>query len=343
MARRNHLYDFTRVRMIVKLEEWRTVTSVAAEFGINKIIVSHAWKAFQTTGTAVRKVGGGRRRTTTAGDDRYIILQGKRGRRQSASVIAQELSTATGRQVSRFTVARRLHKGGLYAHRPERCLPLKVDHRHHRSQWCREHKNWTTDQWSRVLFMEESRVSTRSDSQRILIWRKIGRQFYSSNIKERHHYGGPGVLVWGGIMLNGRTELHIFDRVSVIGDRYCEEVLLSHVRLFRGAIGPDFIFMDDNARPHRTLTVEEPLEREDIARMDWPAYSPDLNPIEHVWDGLGRRIAARLHNLENTQQLKQMLIKEWILLPQEMLHQQILNMRRRCEVTIAVRGEHIPY
>ncbi|GFU46050.1 uncharacterized protein TNCV_4692361 [Trichonephila clavipes] len=78
MARRNHLDDFTRGRMIGKLEEGRTVTSVAAEFGINKSVVSRAWKAFQTTGTAVRYVGGGRPRVTTAGDDQYIILQVKR-------------------------------------------------------------------------------------------------------------------------------------------------------------------------------------------------------------------------------------------------------------------------
>ncbi|GFW72159.1 elongation of very long chain fatty acids protein 4 [Trichonephila clavipes] len=177
--------------------------SVAAEFGIDKSVVLCAWKAFQTTGTALRKVGGGRPRTTTAGEDRYIILQAKRDRRQSASVIAQQLSTAMGRQVSRFTVARRLRKGGLFSSRPERCLPLKVDHRRHHLQWRREHKNWTTDQWSRVLFTDESRFSTRSDPQRVLIWREIGTRFYTSNIKERHHYGGPRVLVWRGIMLNG--------------------------------------------------------------------------------------------------------------------------------------------
>ncbi|GFX73807.1 uncharacterized protein TNCV_4291231 [Trichonephila clavipes] len=74
MARRNHLDDFRRGRMIGKLEEGRTVTSVAAEFGINKSVVSRPRKAFQTTRTAVRKVGGGRPRTTTAGDDRYILL-----------------------------------------------------------------------------------------------------------------------------------------------------------------------------------------------------------------------------------------------------------------------------
>ncbi|GFW68824.1 transposable element Tcb1 transposase [Trichonephila clavipes] len=59
-------------------------------------------------------------------------------------LVRHPFSTATGRQVSRFTVARRLHKGGLFARRPVRCLPLKVDHRRHRLQWCREHKNWTT-------------------------------------------------------------------------------------------------------------------------------------------------------------------------------------------------------
>ncbi|GFW46551.1 transposable element Tcb2 transposase [Trichonephila clavipes] len=97
MARRNHLDDFTRGRMIRKQEEeGRTVTSVAAEFEINKSVVSLAWKVFQTTGTAVRKVGGGRPRTTTAGDDRYINLQAKRGRRQSVRAISQQLCTATG-------------------------------------------------------------------------------------------------------------------------------------------------------------------------------------------------------------------------------------------------------
>ncbi|GFT57315.1 uncharacterized protein TNCV_126001 [Trichonephila clavipes] len=67
MARRNHLDDFTRGRIIGKLEEGCAITSAAAKFGINKSVVSSALKAFHTTGTAVRKIGGGRPRTTTAG------------------------------------------------------------------------------------------------------------------------------------------------------------------------------------------------------------------------------------------------------------------------------------
>lgn len=343
MAKRNHLDDFTRGRMIGKLEEGRTLSSIAEEFGIAKSVVSRAWKAFQTTGTAVRKVGGGRPRKTTAVDDRYIVLQAKRARSQSASAIAQQLCAATGRQVSRFTVARRLHKGGLFARRPERCIPLTVGQRRRRLEWCKEHKNWTSHQWSRVLFTDESRFSATSDSRRHLIWREVGTRFYPSNIVEKDRYGGPGVMVWGGIMLNGRTDLHIFDTGSVTGDRYCQEVILPHVRLFRGAIGADFLFMDDNARPHRTHAVQQLLESEDITRLDWPAYSPDLNPIEHVWDALGRRIASRLHPPGNIQELKQMLSEEWALLPQELLDNLVLSMGRRCEATIAVRGGHIPY
>ncbi|GFS66043.1 transposable element Tc3 transposase [Trichonephila clavipes] len=96
----------------------------------------------------------------------------------------------------------------------------------------------------------------------------------------------------GGIILGSRTDLHV-QSVTMTGHIYRDVILEQHVRLFRGAMGAEFLFMDDNARPHHANIVDECLQSEDITRMDWPAYSPDLNPIEHVWDMLCRRIAAR--------------------------------------------------
>ncbi|GFS67931.1 transposable element Tc3 transposase [Trichonephila clavipes] len=118
---------------------------------------------------------------------------------------------------------------------------------------------------------DESRFSLSSDSHRIIIWRERGSRNHPSNIIERDRYGGRVVLVWGGIMLGSRTDLHIFDAGSVNGTRYCDEILLPYVRLFRGAMGLQFLFMDDNAPCHRTVAAEQLLESEDIERMDWPA------------------------------------------------------------------------
>ncbi|UYV66518.1 hypothetical protein LAZ67_4001945 [Cordylochernes scorpioides] len=96
--------------------------------------------------------------------------------------------------------------------------------------------------------------------------------------------------------------------------------------------------MDDNARPHRARLVNKYLQSENIRRMDWPARSPDLNPIEHVWDAFGRRIGARHPSPRTLVELRTALLKEWGLLPLDLLQSLVNSMRARCETVIAVRG-----
>ncbi|GFX64061.1 transposable element Tcb2 transposase [Trichonephila clavipes] len=305
---RRHLDAFTRGRTIGKLEEGRSVTSVAAESGTTHNIVSGFCRQFQTAGTAIRGFSSGRPRGTTSADDRYIVLQARGNKRQTAGEIARHTTQVTGRRISRFTVARRLHGGGLFD-----------------------------------ALYDERRFILSSDSHRILIWKVRGSRNHPSNIIERDWYGGHGVLVWGGIVLGSRTDLHIFDAGSVNGNRYCYEILLPYVRLFRGAMGQQFPFMDDNEPCHRTVAAEQVLESEDIERMNWPARSPDLNPIEHVWDFLGRRLAARTLPPVTIRELRFALQDEWAAMPQQLIDTLILSMSRRCETCLAFRGVHIPY
>lgn len=154
--------------------------SVAQEFGTYKSVISQYWKVFHRTGKVVRKVCGGRPNKTTANDGRYIVLRVKRKRNQTVCKTAQYLCITTVSEVS--TVAIRLHKGGLFACRPERCMPFIVAHRRHRLEWCNDQ---TSQEWCIVLFTDESRLSLSNDSQRQLIRREVETLFHSININEK--------------------------------------------------------------------------------------------------------------------------------------------------------------
>ncbi|GFS56869.1 transposable element Tcb1 transposase [Trichonephila clavipes] len=165
MAQRKHLYVFLRGRIIGRLECGRTQLEVSEELGIAQSVLSRLWQRFQ--------------------DD---------GNKQTEYSI-RPVSSATGTTVSRQTVYRRLGHIGLYARRPVRCVPLTATHCRLRLTWSREHALWTPQQWSCVMFSDESRFSLQSDSRRTFIWRAPGTRYHQENTTERHRYGGAGWLV----------------------------------------------------------------------------------------------------------------------------------------------------
>ncbi|GFT54737.1 transposable element Tcb2 transposase [Trichonephila clavipes] len=199
-------------------------------------------------------------------------------------------------------------------------------HRTAHLQWCREHHNSTEQDWACVLFLDESRFSLSSDCRRQLIWRESGTAYRPENIQEKDRYPTCSIMVWAGIMINGRTRLHVVANGTMTGQRYIHEVLLPHVRLFRGAVGDKFVFMDDNATCHRTLAIQDCLDSKGIQRLVWPTRSPDLNPIENVWDALGRQVAGRNYPPTNKNTLNRALTEEWDKLPQQLLDNVVQSM-----------------
>ncbi|GFV59674.1 transposable element Tcb1 transposase [Trichonephila clavipes] len=185
MSSRHHIDDFMRGRIIGKIEEGRKITDVAREFDIAHGVVSRLWKSFKTTGMCSRRHGGGRVRSTTPAEDRYIVLSAKRNRRTTAQQVANQFLAASGKQISRKNVARRLRGGGLYARIPVACVSLTRQHCTVRLQWCREHNNWTEQDWACVLFSDDSRFSLSSDCRRQLIWRESGTAYRPENIGKR--------------------------------------------------------------------------------------------------------------------------------------------------------------
>ncbi|GFV18786.1 transposable element Tcb2 transposase [Trichonephila clavipes] len=343
MSSRHHIDDFMRGRIIGKIEEGRKITDVARKFDIAHSIVSRLWKSFKTNGMCSRRHGGGRVRSTTPAEDKYIVLSAKRNRRTTAQQVANQFLAASGKQISRKTVARRLRGGGLYARRPVVCVPLTRQHRTARLQWCRGHHNWTEQDWACVLFSDESRFSLSSNCRRQLIWHESGTAYRPENIQEKDRYPTCRIMVWASIMINGRTRLHVVANGTTTGQRYIDEVLLPHVRLFRGAVGDKFVFIYDNATCHRTLAVKDCLDSEGIQRLVCPARSPDLNPIGNVLGALERQVAGRNYPPTNKNTLIRALTEEWDKLPQQLLDNVVQSMVRRVKCCITLHGGHIPY
>ncbi|GFY29584.1 transposable element Tcb1 transposase [Trichonephila clavipes] len=262
---------------IVRHNDKRVIEGYIRNDGKEVKLFTSALKAFQCNNHIVMA----QKLTHPAG------ITAKRNRQSTSSDLSRQLSSATGTTVSRQTVYRRLGHIGLYARRPVRCVPLTATHCHLQLTWSREHALWTPKQWSCEMFSDESRFSLQSDSRRTLIRRApsgTGLEPVTKQATVRYLYPsataayvGAGCLVWGRIILGFRTDLHV-QSVTITGHFYRDVILEQHVRLFRGAMGAEFLFMDDNARPHRANTVDECLQSEDITRMDWPACEGLLGP-----------------------------------------------------------------
>jgi hypothetical protein len=107
----------------------------------------------------------------------------------------------------------------------------------------------------------------------------------------------------------------VLNRGTLIGQPYMDDILDKQVRLYAGAVGDQFILMDDNARPYRAREVQDYLKRESIKCMDLPARSSDLNQKEHMWNELQVRISARQLQSRTIQELGVMLAQEWVVIP----------------------------
>ncbi|PSN55393.1 hypothetical protein C0J52_11061 [Blattella germanica] len=111
---------------------------------------------------------------------------------------ARVLNTGKGNvenvTVTTQTVRNRLHERGLNAHRPLRCPAIRYGNRAPRVLWCRQHEDWTDNQWGQVLFTDESRFSLRPDSRRLRIWRQPGAAERLRYVQEVHKFQGGSIM-----------------------------------------------------------------------------------------------------------------------------------------------------
>lgn len=342
MPPRRKLSEMDRGRAIAWLQEGVVVREVAQRLGVSHSVIIRLRQRLQNTGRVQERPRSGRPKITTPREDRYIERQALQERTRSANNIRRRLRNATNTVVSDQTIRNRLHTANLRARRPAIRPRLTDAHRAARRVWCTQHVRWTREQWAQVLFTDESRFCLDPTDRRNRVWRRRGERFADEAVLERNRYGGGSVMIWGGISTRHRTAVYNVAG-NLNGVRYQTEILQPLVLPALHQLGPHAVFQDDNARPHRSRAVNTFLQAAGVDRMQWPANSPDLNPIEHLWDELGRRLQQRRPRPANLNELFLSLQQEWDAVPQAFLRKLVNSMRQRCHECLASNGGHTRY
>ncbi len=187
--------------------------------------------------------------------------------------------------------------------------------------------------------MDESWFSLYRADGRLRVWRCVGERFADVNVVDRVAHGGGGVMVWAGICYGQRTQVHFIDGI-LNAQRYRDEILRPIVVPF--IHDHHRMLQHDNAQPHVARICTQFLEAENIPVLAWPAYSPDMSPIEHVWDALDRRIRQRVPVPANIQELRTAIEEEWTNIPQATINNMINSMRRRWQMVVKPDTDWFP-
>ena len=296
------LTDVQRGRAVALLMQGQRQQQVANYFGVNVSTIERLVRRLRETGHLADRPRSGCPRVTSRRQDRTIRLAHLQNRHLIATKTA--LNTV-GSIIDKFL--RRLLEVDcvrLVFELVVHTLPLTQASRLRRMAWLTAHapRLFLMRQWRRVLFTDKSRFTLYRADGRRRVYRRCGERFADACVVERDQFGGGPVMVWGGIAHRIKSQL-IIVAGNMTAVRYRDEILRPvAVPLVQQR---NLILQQDNARPHVARVCQDFLANNNIAPLAWPPYSPDLTPIEHMWDELDRRVRKRRNPPRNSRTTKE--------------------------------------
>lgn len=246
--------------------------------------------------------------------------------------------------VSARTVRRTLKSSGLksYSRQKKPCLTKK--HVKDRLLFAQSHKNWDFFDWNKLIFSDESKFNVHGSDGGKRVWCFKNSLLHESNIQSTKKFGGGNVMVWGCITSKGVGKII---RVSnkMASAEYCTTLTngLIDTYITKNMKPSEYVFQQDNAPCHNSKESLNWLETNNIPYIKWPANSPDLNPIENVWNMLEIKIRKRSASFYNAEDLWKIIEEEWYKIPKKDISNLYFSMCSRIDAVIKAKGHNTKY
>lgn len=326
-----------RVQIITLRAEGLGYQQLADRYHVRKATIIALLQKHEDTGSIDDRARSGRPKISTVRQDRALLRLSSANPRITSRGLSQQWQETSGVRAHPRTVRRRLFSAGRYSYVAPKKPLLTARHKARRLEWAREHIGWTVEDWKRVLFTDETPIPLVQTTQRRYYRSVRGGGRVQNIVQPRLQGGGGTIMVWGAFSYHRALPLH-----RVQGNLNAQ----SYVHILEECVLPvwnnqETIFQQDNARPHTARLTREWFERHNIQLLQWPANSPDLNPIENFWSKLKSDLDSQI--IHGMQQLFEYANRTFTAMDPEFMHGLVESMPRRCQAVISSRGGHIDY
>ena len=337
--------DFTQGGVYWLSQAGKTTTEISGIMGLSVSTVHTIKKRIDDRGTFEKKKKTGRPMVANERQLRDL----KRFTANNPFSNFQQIKVyceSFGLHVSRDTIISYLNHLGFHSYWAAKRPRLSYENKARRLKWAKDRVNWTHEQWSQVVWSDESRFTVENCDGGHRVIRQKGQRYEDRFVQETSKFGKGSVMIWSCFHAGGFGPLAIIE--GTMNDECYINILANEfhpwfVKLHKDT-GKEFILREDGAPCHKSRYAKWWEESHVIRGFEyWPAQSPDLNPIEHVWWDLEKRLASKRDQVKDTAQLKALIQQEWPQISLGLAEVLVGSMRDRCQAVIEAKGGHTKY
>lgn len=292
----------------------------------------------------VTKNRAGRKKSLTAQNVSFAVTQLTSNKPETVEKLAKVISDVKGIKISPKTLSRELHNAGMRATTKKKKPAISAKNRKERLAFAKSHKDWTVEDWKRVIFSDETKINRfGSDGQR-WTWARAGESLQPRSVKPTVKGGGGSLMLWGCITAQGVGYLAEIE--GIMDQNLYLEILkgeLVDTIEYYEMDESKMIFMQDNDPKHKAKKVMEYLEEQDYSILTWPPQSPDLNPIENCWSFLKSKLYAFDKPANGLLELWDRVQDEWEKISTDYVTKLYESMPKRMEACIRAKGYWTKY